>query len=272
LKDYYSILGVNRSASHAEIKRAFRQLAVTYHPDKNPDPEAEQIFKEVNEAYEIIGDPEKKRDYDYRLDNPFGEILVHEVEEEQPRHRDPAYKRRRPPDPNRKSENQEIREMMLGASGYTRAVLWVSLIFCFFLLLDYTFPVREVQATVLDVKDNAAKRSYRGSADVSMTVHTDQNITFRVDLEHVDHFKPGTVIDIHVSRMLGVPLSVKSMEEVIVPVPVNIYGNFLFAPLTLVAASAAGLLFRKRIELSFNLAVASFLVLILVMVLLLLNL
>jgi DnaJ-class molecular chaperone len=64
-KDYYKILEVNESSSDEEIKKAFRKLAIQYHPDKNPgNAEAEQKFKEVAEAYENLSDPKKKRSYD----------------------------------------------------------------------------------------------------------------------------------------------------------------------------------------------------------------
>ncbi|MBF2053844.1 MAG: J domain-containing protein [Candidatus Sericytochromatia bacterium] len=65
LKDYYATLGVSRSASQAEIKKAFRKLARQCHPDVNPDdPEAESRFNQLAEAYEVIGDPERRKLYD----------------------------------------------------------------------------------------------------------------------------------------------------------------------------------------------------------------
>jgi molecular chaperone DnaJ len=71
MKDYYNILGVSRSASDDEIKKAYRKLAIKYHPDKTGnDPEAESKFKEANEAYETLSNPEKKKAYDNP--NAFG--------------------------------------------------------------------------------------------------------------------------------------------------------------------------------------------------------
>ena len=64
-KNYYKILGVERNAAEKDIKRAYRKLAVQYHPDKNPgDARAEERFKEINEAYEVLGDPSKRAKYD----------------------------------------------------------------------------------------------------------------------------------------------------------------------------------------------------------------
>lgn len=73
-KDYYAVLGIDKGAGPDQIKKAYRKLAVKYHPDKNPgDHQAEERFKEITEAYAVLSDPEKRRQYDQ-----FGEAGFHQ--------------------------------------------------------------------------------------------------------------------------------------------------------------------------------------------------
>jgi curved DNA-binding protein CbpA len=69
MKDYYQVLGVGRDASQDEIKKAYRRLALRYHPDRTQQEKekAEETFKEVNEAYQILSDLDKRRQYDYLI-------------------------------------------------------------------------------------------------------------------------------------------------------------------------------------------------------------
>ena len=63
-RDYYEVLGVRRDASDAEVKKAFRKLAQQWHPDVNKDPAADERFREINEAYQVLSDPQRRRAYD----------------------------------------------------------------------------------------------------------------------------------------------------------------------------------------------------------------
>ena len=74
MKDYYKILGVEKTATEDEIKSAYRKLAMKWHPDRNPDnlEEAKNKFAEINEAYETLSNPEKRQQYDNP--SPFGDL------------------------------------------------------------------------------------------------------------------------------------------------------------------------------------------------------
>jgi len=71
-KDYYKSLGVSKTASQKEIKKAFRQLALKYHPDKNPGKDTSKKFREIAEAYEVLGNEEKRKQYDQKGHNAWG--------------------------------------------------------------------------------------------------------------------------------------------------------------------------------------------------------
>ena len=70
-EDLYKILGINENASHDEIKKAYRGLSLKYHPDRNPAPEATEKFKQINQAYEVLGDEQKRKQYEMERQNPF---------------------------------------------------------------------------------------------------------------------------------------------------------------------------------------------------------
>ena len=78
-KTYYEILEVDKKASKEEIKSAYRRLAILYHPDKNKLPEAEEMFKVIAEAYSVLSDPGKRKQYD--LDNEPRNVLLRNKQE-----------------------------------------------------------------------------------------------------------------------------------------------------------------------------------------------
>ena len=82
-KSLYETLGLSDNASESEIKKAYRKLARQYHPDVNKDPSAEEKFKEINAAYEVLSDKEKKAQYDMHGDNMFGGQNFHDFSRSQ---------------------------------------------------------------------------------------------------------------------------------------------------------------------------------------------
>lgn len=72
MENYYNILNISKSADEEEVKKAYRNLAMRYHPDKNPGNKiAEEKFKRISEAYSILSNPQKRKDYDLGMENTF---------------------------------------------------------------------------------------------------------------------------------------------------------------------------------------------------------
>src|SRR5579864_472423 len=116
MKNYYFILSLNIYASDAEIKHSYRRLALQFHPDKNSSAEAEAIFKEVNEAYEVLGDPLRKAIYDQML---RGVPPEEQITEPVRTHRDPRYRPRPMTNtPRRPTHREEILAMMAANLRY----------------------------------------------------------------------------------------------------------------------------------------------------------
>jgi len=252
--DYYQILGVNHTASEAEIKRAYRRLAVSYHPDKNPDPQAENIFKQVNEAYDILSDPEKKRQYDLKLQNPFMEWVP---ESSTPRHRDPAYRPSRPK-VYRKSEGEKLHELMAEHLPLAQKSTLLCFTISICLLIDFAWPARvskeEINSTFL-------RRTYsRNSSTTWWVIETSGGHIIDLPFEVSELFQKGQSVTIHSSFFLHIPSSVETTAKD-VKIWKSIYGNFIFAPTALLIISTLGMIFRKNIEYGFNLGVVSFVVL-----------
>lgn len=252
--DYYQVLGVKYSASYDEIKRAYRRLAVLYHPDKNRDPSAENIFKNINEAYDVLSDPAKKHLYDLRMHAPFADV----AENTPPRHRDPAY---RPAQSRgrRKSDRERMRDLMREYMPWAIRITQFCFAFSLLIVVDYMLPMR---VHALEIVETNLRRTYtRNFATTWWVIRTDGGHVIDVPYEFSDHFAAGRQIEILSTRLLDVPRRVQS-DALAVRLNKSIYGNFLFAPIALLFFSTLGLFFRKNVEFGFNLGVTSFLILI----------
>ncbi len=247
MKDYYKILGISRTASQAEAKRAFRKLAVIYHPDKNPDPAAEQFFKEVNEAYDVIGDPEKRRDYDFRFVNAFTAIVQ---TPSPPRHRDPAYRRKRPPGPRPKTERQKIAEMIEHYAPFSRKLILAAFCVSVFLMFDFLLPKRASLETV-----TTGKTSGKGMNEHWEIIHTNKHVLV-IPRTFPRVFAVGNKVSLRSSLFLNIPVRIET-NSASVRIYKTIYSNFIFMPIALAITSALGMRNRKHPEKAFNYALVS---------------
>ena len=258
--DYYQVLGVKYSATYDEIKRAYRRLAVLYHPDKNHDPGAESIFKNINEAYDVLGDPAKKRLYDLRMYAPFTEVA-----EDPPRHRDPAYRPSRARSRN-KSDRDRLKDLMSQYMPLVLRMMQFSFFVSLLIVVDYMLPVRNNPMQIIETN---VRRTYtRNYATTWWVIRTDGGHVIDVPYEFSDHFANGRRIELLTTPLFNVPRRVQS-ETLAVRLNKSIYGNFLFAPIALFIFSVLGLMFRKNVEIGFNLGVTCILILIFTGVLLL---
>lgn len=255
MKDYYLIMGVERTATERDIKRTFRQLAVQYHPDKNHSAEAEATFKEINEAYMVLSDPEARAAYDERLDNP----AFYSLKDAQPWHRDPAYRKatsRRPP--SGPSERTIFMQSML---KYSRLLFFFGCFWCVVLAVDYSLPSSVQDETVTSDMSKLSRLITRESVDLLVT---DKRHHFNVMPSEMVHFPTGSTLYVHTSSLLSAVVKLENHDKTfIVNNLATIYRNFSFAPIMLLLTCTAGLLIRKGVEFHVNLGVVVFLLMIL---------
>lgn len=255
MKDYYEILRVSRSATAAEIKLSYRKLAVQYHPDKNKTASAEQTFKEINEAYQVLGNPGNKASYDLRSGYSFPVILTQSPPKRA--HRDPAYKRRQP-GVRVKGENERLMEAMADLLPVANVVAYISFAVASLFAIDYFLPSR-ISSESITATSKAYTRS-RHNSTTWWVLTTSRGSVIDIPFGSADNFNTGDIIRIESSRLLGVPGKVHGQNET-VRIRKSIYGSFSFAPIALFITSLAGIFYRKRIEYGFNTGLISLLLL-----------
>ncbi len=260
MKNYYFILSLNIYASDVEIKRAYRKLAVQFHPDKNKSPEAEEIFKEVNEAYEVLGDPLRKAIYDQML---RGEQAVEQTEPEPPKHRDPRY-RPRPQNqqrPRRPTHREEILSMMASNLRYALMISRLTLLFSVVLIADYSLP------PVKDVTEVRSERITATRYNKSFKLEFGDGKTITVSKEAARKLVRANRLVIYRSAWFSVPLTIEDEQtHYKTPIEVSIYSTFIFWPILLMLTSLVGTFYWKGVEFRFNIAIVNFLLFLLTLV------
>jgi curved DNA-binding protein CbpA len=258
LKNYYFILSLNIYASDAEVKRAYRKLAIQFHPDKNKSPEAEEIFKEVNEAYEVLGDPLRKVIYDQMLK---GEQVVEQAQPEPPKHRDPRYKPRpqNQQRPRKPTHREEILSMMALNLRYALMISRLTLLFSVVLIADYSLPPIKSKTEVVNENPSNSGSSYK------LELLDGKSVS--VSREAARKLRRADQIAIYRSAWFSVPVALEDERtHYRTSIQLSIYGNFIFWPILLMLTSLVGTFYWKGVEFRFNIAIVNFLLFLLTLV------
>lgn len=250
-------MSLNIYASEADIKQSYRKLALQFHPDKNPSPEAESIFKEVNEAYEVLGDPLRKLIYDQML---RGEAATEQVQEPIRTHRDPRYRPRPTTNaPRKPTHRDEILAMMASNLRYTLMISRLTLLFSIVLITDYSLPpVKTITEVLTENPTN------RGS---SFKLELRDGKTVSVTREGARNLRRATKIGIYRSAWFSIPLALEDeSNHYRTDVQLSIYGNFIFWPILLLLTSLIGTFYWKGVEFRFNVGVVNFILFLLTLI------
>ena len=251
VKNYYSILGVSPSAGESEIKKAFRKLAVQYHPDKNSSGDANSKFQEISEAYDVLSDPGKRNAYDLRLANPYGEILTAPANV----HRDPAYRRRKPAQPR----PQEPSASQILMHDFLPYVIWISrfgLLASTLFFADYFLPYQRVPDAIASIA------TYGRGPDHYLIINTTHGAEFRIKDFRLENFNEKREVALSVTPIYRSLIYVSSPSGSYRVWVAHMYSTLIFFPVVLFVNSLLALVYRKHVEFCFNLNVTAFILLI----------
>jgi hypothetical protein len=249
MKDYYEIMKVGRKASDTEIKKAFRKLANQYHPDKNPSLEAEALFKEINEAYEVLGDPASRLDYDQKLASPG----FYNYQNIRPQQRSTASYRKGP---------SERAMFQLSLLRYSRLLFYFGCLWCCVLVVDYAMPANHLETvttTDMSKKPLATLHQPRKKLLALSSGHS-----FDVLPGEMKHFPLGSKVHVYSSSLLSAMIRIENHNGTFVVNNLgSIYRNFSFAPIMLLLGCVIGIMIKKGVEFHVNLGIVVFLLMIL---------
>lgn len=261
MKDYYSILQVDRNASQSTIKGSYRKLAAQYHPDVSNHPNATEKFQEISLAYQVLSHEGKRLMYDLSLADITAEPVVNT-----PR-RTNTY---RTPRPSSAATERSYDEMVTPYLKYSRYICRVAFAFCMFLFVDYYLPHRIINDKVAFVEKQQTAREGNTSGDIIIRLHTEAGTVFRLPKEKYDYFYPGEAVTIHRSLMANTDLyAIKdSHPNTFIRAFETIYSPKIFMVIVLSICSLIGGFKKSTPHGSFSYGVASAFLLIVVYALL----
>ena len=249
MKDYYQILGVSRTASFDTIRSAYRKLVVLYHPDKNPAPDAHERIAEINHAYDVLSDDEKRRSYDLKLTYGWTE---HVQEPPARTHRDPRYRpgAARPSTGSRRSTQYELmKEYLPFVKWFSYAGLAVTLLLAADRILPFETAVEQIHQIY------AVRGKYNDVIYYLLETNTGREVVMY--REEALYFSEQTDVMVHFTSLYSIPMKLTSDDGSRSLKLGYIYRTMVFMPVVLFLVSLGGMIWRNRVEFAFNLNIVT---------------
>jgi hypothetical protein len=250
--DYYELLRINRNASTDEIRKAYRQLAVLLHPDKNPHPDAAEGFRAITEAYQVLSDEIQRKDYDAGLE--LGKL----IQQKGSAFRDPAYRRAaHQPSFRRPDSKISPKDFMRSLMPLSRWINRLCVLICLLGLIDFLSPSKYVNE-MISTDEGTIQQTFRSVREHNL--QTESGHEFSVAYPDIIPFRKEPEITVEISGMFNLVkhIQTKSGKFELSSIA-SVYGTFSFAPLILLLLTLTGFFVRESDEFSFSIAVVSLL-------------
>jgi hypothetical protein len=245
MRDHYQVLGLPATASASQIKAAYRKLVQQYHPDINPSPQAHTLIQEINEAYDVLGDFDKRTIYDNQCNGVY--VTLEPDPSPTAQHRDPAYRRARRTGPVQESA-QEI--LMKKCLPFILKLSWIGCFTCLVLFIDRVWP-SHVEAT--EIRSFFNERAGRTTINYIITT---EGRYLKISGDDWAYVEVGQAFEFIESGFLRIIVGIWLPESGRTLTNLStVYRNYTFVPLILLIVSVLGVMPFKSVEMRFNIGI-----------------
>ena len=258
----YDILGISQTASEQEIKKAYRKLALQYHPDKNKDADAAEKFNLIQQAYNVLSNSQLRTQYDYTLVFGNQQNTLEEEATFRNNHRNPRYRARSHYQNTDKGPTERY-IAMVSVLGYFKKVNYLSIALLLFIATEYLLPHKTEKLEIADVMQRRSGNQYiyyfvftnGGKFDFS---RNSEVFLYRGDNLFIHYsLLTETLIEIELPRT--------TFSYTNFP---TIYANFSFVPILLALLTFLSMIFQKKTEFAFSLGIINIFLLIIIFIML----